>query len=324
VIDVVARFGKCNSRFIILPNIGRVLSVDEMAALNKALMDGLNMPVADPDSRIAPHGPVVLAKHEFIWIKDYLYKRAGIALNDSKQALVSGRLDKRLRHYGLSSYSEYFHLLDKPGSEQEALMVIDLLTTNETYFFREPQHFEFLKSHFFPMHPASRPLRFWSAASSSGEEAYTLAMLAAEFSKTEHWEIIGTDISTRVLEKARRGLYPISAAEKIPTSLLKKYCLKGNGEYEGFFLVDWVLHSRVKFMYVNLIDKLPDLGCFDVIFLRNVMIYFDMATKQRLVERIQHYLQPGGYFFISHSESLSGIKCDLQMVSPSVYQKTEE
>lgn len=267
------------------------------------------------------YGTPVLQKHEFNWIKDYLYKNSGIVLNDSKQALVSGRLDKRLRYYGFSSYSEYFRLFGQPGFEKETLMAIDLLTTNETYFFREHKHFDFIKSHILLAHSSGQPFRVWSAASSSGEEAYTLAMVLAEYAKTNQWEIMGTDISTRILEKARQGLYPLQASQKIPLSLLKKYCLKGSDEYAGFFLIDPVLRKRVKFIYANLIDTLPDLGSFDVIFLRNVMIYFDMPTKQRLIERIQHYLKPGGYFFISHSESLNGITCDLKMVSPSIYRK---
>jgi chemotaxis protein methyltransferase CheR len=282
------------------------------------------MEKSEPKSGIMSYNSPVLLRHEFNWIKDYLYKQAGIVLNDSKQALVSGRLDKRLRHHGFSNYSEYFRLLGKPGFEQETSMAIDLLTTNETYFFRDPKHFEFLTAHFFPQHPAGRALRFWSAASSSGEEAYTLAMLAAEFANTQQWEIIGSDISVRILEKARRGLYPLNAAEKIPTLLLKKYCLKGSGEFDGFFLIDSTLRSRVKFMQVNLNNTLPDLGIFDVIFLRNVMIYFDVPTKQRLVDRIQQYLRPGGYFIISHSESLNGIKNDLQMVSPSIYRNIKD
>jgi chemotaxis protein methyltransferase CheR len=264
----------------------------------------------------------VLENHEFMWIKDYLYKRAGIVLTDNKHALVSGRLDMRVRSHGFSSYSEYFRLLGKPGNESETLMAIDLLTTNETYFFREPKHFEFLKNQLFPQHPAGQHLRIWSAASSSGEEAYTLAMFAAEYTKTSQWEIIGTDISTRILEKARNGLYPMSASEKIPMQLLKKYCLKGKNESDGFFLIDSALRSRVKFIYANLIEQLPDLGSFDIIFLRNVMIYFDVQTKQRLLERIQGYLRAGGYFFISHSESLNGMKSDLKMISPSIYRKT--
>lgn len=242
-------------------------------------------------------------------------------MNDSKAALVAGRLEKRLRLHNLSSYTEYFELFDKPGFEQEKLTAIDLLTTNETYFFREPKHFEFLKQQILPRHPAEHPLRIWSAASSSGEEAYTLAMLVAEYSKNTQWEIIGTDISTRILEKARLGLYPLAASEKIPQPLLKKYCLKGSEEYAGYLLINSVLRGHVKFSYANLIQKLPNLGRFDVIFLRNVMIYFDMPTKQAVIERIQEFLEPGGYFFISHSESLNGIKSDMHMVSPSIYRK---
>lgn len=268
-------------------------------------------------------GSVVLQRHEFNWIKDYLYNQAGIVLNDSKHALVSGRLDKRLRHLGFSSYSDYFRQFGKPGFERETVMALDLLTTNETYFFREHKHFEFLQCALFEA-GIGRPLRFWSAASSSGEEAYTLAMLAAEYARSRQWEIIGTDLSTRMLDKARQGLYPLPAAEKIPVRLLKKYCLRGNGDYEGFFLIQQALRDRVSFMRANLIDNLPDLGVFDVIFLRNVMIYFDMPTKQRLVERIQHYLRPGGYFIISHSESLNGIRHRLQMISPSIYQRKRD
>ncbi len=282
------------------------------------------MVVSDRERRIRSYDSPILQIHEFFWIKDYLYKQAGIVLNDSKQALVSGRLDKRLRHYGFSSYSEYFRSFGKPGFEQEASVALDLLTTNETYFFREPKHFDFLTTHFFPRHPAGRPFRFWSAASSSGEEAYSLAMVAAEFSKTQQWEIIGTDISFRILETARCGLYPLIAVEKIPNALLKKYCLKGSGEYEDFFLIDSTLRSRVKFIHANLNDKLPDLGRFEVIFLRNVMIYFDMPTKQRLIDRIQRCLRPGGYLIISHSETLNGINTDLKIVSPSIYRNVED
>jgi chemotaxis protein methyltransferase CheR len=263
----------------------------------------------------------ILQKQEFIWIRDYLYKHAGIVLNDSKQAMVMGRLEKRLRHHGIDSYSEYFRQFGKPGFENETTMAIDLLTTNETYFFRESKHFDYFVDQILPQQPHSKPFRVWSAASSSGEEAYTLAMLLAEYLRTQQWDIVGTDISTRILEKARRGLYPGNAAEKIPLPLLKKYCLKGTGEYDGFLLVAPELRSHVKFEYANLIGGLPDLGMFDVIFLRNVMIYFDIETKQRLLDKIVKYLRPGGYFFISHSESLSGMKTELQTIMPSVYRK---
>ena len=261
-----------------------------------------------------------LKKNEFEWISRFLYERTGITLNDGKQALVMGRLDKRLRKRGLTEYGDYFSLLGMPGFEDETTVAIDLLTTNETYFFREPKHFEFLQKVIFPQYAKQRGLRIWSAASSSGEEAYTIAMTLAEYFPGDGWEILGSDISTKVLEKASRALYPLSAADKIPPLLLKKYCLKGRDEFEDFFLIDAALRSKVRFFPVNLIEPLPDIGLLDVIFLRNVMIYFDQETKQKLVQRLVEKLRPGGYVFISHSETLNGIKTALKLVSPSIYR----
>ena len=268
--------------------------------------------------------PVQLQKSEFDWISRFLYERTGIALNDGKQALVMGRLDKRLRSRGLASYGDYFALLGRPGYEDETTAAIDLLTTNETYFFREPKHFEFLQRVVFPQYARQRQIRIWSAASSSGEEAYTIAMTLADSFCSSNWEVIGTDISTRVLEKASRGLYPMLAAEKIPNELLKKYCLKGREEFEDFFLMDPSIRKKVHFSPANLIEKLPDLGLFEVIFLRNVMIYFDHETKKRLVHKIIEKLRPNGYFIISHSETLNGLDSPLELVAPSVYQKRFE
>ncbi len=266
--------------------------------------------------------PVALKKNEFEWISRFLYERTGIALNDGKQALVMGRLDKRLRKRNLLSYSEYFALLGRPGYEDETTVAIDLLTTNETYFFREPKHFDFLKNVAFPQYQRQKQIRIWSAASSSGEEAYTIAMTLAEYFQGGDWEVIGTDISTRMLEKAQRGLYPMLAADKIPKSLLKKYCLKGRDEFEDFFLLDSSIRQHVHFSIANLIEPLPELGMFEVIFLRNVMIYFDKDTKKRLVEKITTKLRTGGYFIVSHSESLNGLDSPLKLIAPSIYQKT--
>ncbi|GGX16503.1 CheR family methyltransferase [Undibacterium macrobrachii] len=266
--------------------------------------------------------PVALKKNEFEWISRFLYERTGIALNDGKQALVMGRLDKRLRKRDLLSYSDYFALLGRPGYEDETTVAIDLLTTNETYFFREPKHFDFLKNVAFPQYQRQKQIRIWSAASSSGEEAYTIAMTLAEYFQGSDWEVIGTDISTRMLEKAQRGLYPMLAADKIPKPLLKKYCLKGRDEFEDFFLFDSSIRQRVHFSIANLIEPLPELGMFEVIFLRNVMIYFDKDTKKRLVEKITTKLRTGGYFIVSHSESLNGLDSPLKLIAPSIYQKT--
>lgn len=258
-----------------------------------------------------------LTAKEFAWIRDFLYERTGIVLKEGKEAMVAGRLARRVRHHGLSSYTEYFELISAAGQDETGV-ALDLLTTNETYFFREPAHFDLLgqiaKNH--------KPGRFrvWSAASSSGEEAYTIAMVLADTRGETGWEIVGTDISSRVLERARRGIYPLDAVAKIPQPMLKAFCLRGKDEYEGYLAVSPTLTSRVSFQHANLIEALPKLGTFEVIFLRNVMIYFDVPTKAALVERIRPHLAPGGYLIVSHSESLNGYQADLEMVRPSVYR----
>ena len=257
---------------------------------------------------------------EFNWISRFLNERTGILLKDGKQAMVMGRLEKRLRMLNFQTYGDYFFSLTFLGNELELRLAVDLLTTNETYFFREAQHFDYFCSQILPKHPLSKPLRIWSAACSSGEEVYTLALLLAEYFPSNQWEIIGTDISSRVLEKARDGLYHVSAAENIPPGLLKKHCLKGVDEYDGFLLIDPTIRKRVKFEHANLIGELPDVGQFDIIFLRNVMIYFEQDTKQRVLSRLQNHLRPGGHFFISHTESLNGFKTRFKMIKPSVYQ----
>ncbi|SEP95065.1 chemotaxis protein methyltransferase CheR [Ectothiorhodospira magna] len=167
----------------------------------------------------------------------------------------------------------------------------------------------------------SNPLRIWSAASSSGEEAYSLAMVCDDVLGTMEWEILGSDINSSILDKARLGLYEMSRIEGIPQAYLKRYCLKGIGSHSGQLLVDASLRNKVFFMRLNLNDYLPDLGGFDIIFLRNVLIYFEMATKQKVVSRVLKRLNPGGWFFVSHSESLNGIQHDLVQQAPAVYRK---
>ena len=262
-----------------------------------------------------------ITEEEFTWLSRFLYDYTGIVLKNGKQALVVGRLDKRLRFLGMHTYTEYFRLIKQAEGAIERQMMVDLLTTNETYFFREPKHFEFIRSSILPLHPRHKTFRVWSAASSSGEEAYTVAMILAETLVHGLWEIVGTDISTRILEKATSGFYPMTAAEKIPLALLKKYCLKGKDAYEGFFRVNDSLRNRVDFKYVNLIETLPNLGRFDVIFLRNVMIYFDTSTKKQILSRIKDFLQPGGYFIISHSETLHSLNTELKLITPSIYRR---
>ncbi|BAL26479.1 protein-glutamate O-methyltransferase CheR [Azoarcus sp. KH32C] len=262
-----------------------------------------------------------LSDAEFVQFQRMLHRLAGIHLGPEKKALVCGRLNKRLKHHGLDSYGGYLRLLGSGREPQELQTALDLLTTNETYFFREPRHFALLRDRILPARRPGASFRVWSAACSSGEEPYSLAMLLADRLGDAPWEIVASDISTRVLAQARSGHYAIERADNIPRPYLKAYCLKGIGAQDGTFLIDRGLRSRIDFRQVNLNERLPQFGCFDVIFLRNVMIYFDVETKRQVVQRLLGALRPGGYLLVGHSESLNGINDHVEPVVPSVYRK---
>ena len=264
---------------------------------------------------------IAVTDAEFGRFRDLIYQLAGISLSDAKRSLVSGRLVKRLRHYGMDSFSDYLKLLSTTEGRAELQTMVDLLTTNETYFFREQAHFDFLTGTILPGLPASAPLEIWSAACSTGEEVYTLSMVLAEQLGMERkWRITGSDISTQVLATASSGHYPMSCTRGLPERYLKAWCLKGVRSAAGTFLIAQTLRDRTRFLQVNLNDTLPDLGRFDVIFLRNVMIYFDLDTKRRVVERVSQKLRPGGYLIVGHSESLHGFAGPLRLVRPTIYQ----
>lgn len=266
-----------------------------------------------------PIRDVALTDHEFAVFQTLIHRSAGISLSPAKKALVAGRLAKRLKHHGLDSFAEYHRLVGRSAEERQ--IAVDLLTTNETYFFREPKHFDHLRDQVLPSLPRDRPLRLWSAACSTGEEPYSVAMLLAEHAADRRWEILASDISTRVLDQARSGLYALDSVRGMTPERLKAHCLKGTGAHEGRFLVDPVLQRRVQFSQINLNEALPDVGLFDVIFLRNVLIYFDATTKQAVVGRLQQKLRPDGVLYIGHSESLNGLVPGLRMVAPSIYRK---
>ena len=258
---------------------------------------------------------------EFAQFQRFIFDAAGITMADAKKALVMGRLGRRLAEHGLETFSQYFNLLVSGHHPAEVQMAVDLLTTNETYFFREIKHFEFLRTLALKERSRPQPFRMWSAASSSGEEAFSIAMVLADCMQTTPWEILGTDISTRVLEGARRGLYSMDRGRHIPPEYLKRFCRKGSGQYEGQLLIDRDLRSNVMFRQVNLNVPLPEMGQFDVVFLRNVMIYFNNETKRQVVARVISTIKPGGYFCVGHSESLSDITQAVQMVAPAIYRK---
>ncbi len=262
-----------------------------------------------------------MTSKEFELFRSLIYKHAGIDLSPSKKVMVASRLTKRANYYQLDNFGQYYNLALSPEHPQEFQVLVDLLTTNETYFFREPKHFDFLNEKILNNWRGGK-FRIWSAASSSGEEAYSLAMLLAEKLSHRPWEIVASDLSTKVLKKATHGIYPMDRIDLLDKKLMRKYCLKGVRSQEGYFRVDENLRKHTQFRQLNLMKPLPlDIGQFDVIFLRNVLIYFDVPTKKSVVERIISSLKPGGYFFISHSETLSRVTDKLEMVQPSVYIK---
>ncbi len=269
-----------------------------------------------------PIGPT-LSDAEFETLRKLLYEAVGINLTPEKKALVMGRLSKRLLDLGLSSFAEYFRRIASGKDPDERQWAFNALTTNETSFFREPQHFAFLTQNILPAHPRGESFRVWSAASSTGEEPYSIAMVLAERLRKAPWEIVASDISTKVLDQARRALYPMQRAEQIPKPYLRDFCLKGTGPHEGSFSIDRWPRERVRFLQVNLVAPLPDLGQFDLIFLRNVLIYFDPPTKRKVVENLLRALKPGGHFFSGHSESLTGMVSGLLPLKPAVYRKPE-
>ena len=261
-----------------------------------------------------------LTDQEFKLFQTLIYSLAGISMADSKKHLLAGRLSRRLRHYGLDTFDAYYRLVTRPDQAVERQLMVDLLTTNETYFFREAAHFGVLAE--LAASRRGRSFRVWSGASSTGEEPYTIAMVLADTLASKAWEIVGSDISTQVLDKARQGHYPMTRIDGIPRPFLSKFCRKGVRSQEGTFLINAELRARVNFLQVNLTQPVTaDVGLFDVIFLRNVMIYFDLPTKAQVVRNLLPRLKSGGHLIIGHSETLNGIVDELEAVRPTIYRK---
>jgi chemotaxis protein methyltransferase CheR len=262
-----------------------------------------------------------ITDQEFALFQRLIKTLAGIHLSDAKKQLVFGRLRNRVRQVGLNSFEAYYAYVVSKKHPEERQIVVDLLTTNETYFFREPRHFGVLRDEILPARSMARPFRIWSAASSSGEEAFSLAMVIADqlgMNPYPGWSVMGSDVSQKVLDQAASGHYPMQRIDGIPERYLKTYCLKGVGVQEGTLLIDQPLRNRVEFRRINLNDTLPDIGKFDVIFLRNMLIYFQNETKIEIVKRLLDVLQPGGWLIVGHSESIKDFDDRLISHSPSI------
>ena len=273
-----------------------------------------------------------LTPEAYDFLAQLIYDRSRIRLGADKHALMAGRLGQRLRTLGMADYDGYCRLLQSPDGEGEIDSLIDLISTNHTEFFREPAHFEILARQILPAAAAAQTLgqqtyRVWCAAASSGEEVYSLAIVLAEFARLRpsfQWHIDASDISRRMLDRCRRGIYPADRVNLPAADLLPRYFQRGFAEREGFYRVKPELRQRTTVQRINLFQQhygIPRRQ--DVIFCRNVMIYFDVESREWLVNRLTDYLAPGGYLFVGHSESLIGVRHRLQAVWPSVYRKPE-
>jgi chemotaxis protein methyltransferase CheR len=271
---------------------------------------------------VAPDAPIrPLQREEFGRFRNLLYDRFGIDLREGKEELVSARLGKKIRELGFTSFSEYFEYVTS-GRESDAMPdMVDLLTTNHTAFFRETSHFDFMRGVLAELKPRKATVRIWSAACSSGEEPYSIAMTALEDLAPGRFEIVATDLSNRVLKAANSAIYAEERVRGIPSDILRKHFLRGEGKATGYYRVKPVVSSHVKFHRLNLVDNYSHSAPFSMIWCRNVMIYFDKPTQEHVVNRLSDWLEPGGYLFIGHSEAMNGVRHSLRYIQPAVYRK---
>lgn len=261
---------------------------------------------------------------EFNNFSEIIYSKTGINLHYGKKPLLLSRLSKILRTKNLSSFKDYLNLVLNDKTNHEMIQLIDAISTNVTYFFREEQHFEFLKSAWYPEYLSSKAksINVWSAACSSGEEPYSIAITLHELTGLNiPFTILASDISTRILARAQRAIYPKIAIEKMTAKQAKTYFQEGKNSAEGYIKVKKEYRDLVRFKQINLMEAEAVKDSFDLIFCRNVMIYFDTKTKEKVVQSLSKKLNTGGYLFIGLSESLSGIKHNLEYIKPAIYRK---
>jgi chemotaxis protein methyltransferase CheR len=272
------------------------------------------------------------APADYVRFTNLVYQTCGIQLNASKQLMVETRLRKRLKETGAGTYRNYCKLLAQEDSHEELILLIDAITTNKTEVFREPAHFNYLSKKVLPdlgrRLKASRPIRVWSAGCSTGKEAYTLAMVLMDSQRSniiQDFEILGTDICTQVLEKASQAVYLDTDIEPIPEALRKKYLLRSRAQGTPTFRIAPELRSTVRFQRLNFMDDKYFVDApFDIVFCRNVIIYFDRPTQEQVVNKLAACLVPEGHFFTGHSETLSGLATRLNNVAPTIYRKATE
>ncbi len=268
-----------------------------------------------------------LGEKEFNYLREMVFNHSGISLGDEKRQLVYSRLSKRLRSLSLDSFEEYCQMLEK-GNEEELRYFTNAMTTNLTSFFREKHHFDYLASTVLPgmmrVRADTRRLRIWSAGCSTGEEAYSIAMTVKSV-VPESWDvkILATDIDSNVVETASEGIYAMERVEGIERALLKRWFLKGSGSNQRKAIVSNELKELVTFKQLNLMHDWPMKGLMDVIFCRNVVIYFDKPTQTRLFSRYADNLHPDGFLFVGHSESLMKVTECFELIGNTVYKRSK-
>lgn len=267
-----------------------------------------------------------ITDREFERFRSLIYQESGINLSESKRTLLVTRLSKRLRELEMDCFQAYYDRVTEEADGEEFTRMLDLVSTNKTDFFREPRHFEFLRDRVLPELQAVKQVRIWSSACSSGEEPYTIAMTLHDgVSMPAQWDckILASDLSTRVLAKAASGVYDDERVRELPGETVRRHFLKGRrGDAAGKVKVKPHLADMVVFRRINLMDdRYPIKTSLNVIFCRNVMIYFDRPTQEQLIARFHRYLKPGGYLFIGHSESLQWLQHSFTAVAPTIYRK---
>ena len=271
-----------------------------------------------------------ISEASFQIIADLLEARTGQHLTESRRWRVNSALAGIFRAHGISNVDQLVCLLAAPpprgpDSPDLAQEVVEALLNNETYFFRESKHFDFLRQQALAARGRTAMFRVWSAASSSGEEAYSIAMVLADLCASGHvadnWSVVGTDISEKVLRHAVTGIFPLSRLQRVSPQRLKRYCLRGDDEAEGLVKMNAHLTSHVQFGQLNLCEPIDLPGIFDFIFLRNVMIYFDQDTKRQVVDAVLSKLRPGGLFFTGMAEGRLSCQTPLQPLASGVYRK---
>jgi chemotaxis protein methyltransferase CheR len=275
---------------------------------------------------VLPREPeIALSDREMDRIVRLVYDRSGITLHHGKRALIVARLHKMLKAGGFRSFSDYVRHVETDHSGHQLSVLIDAISTNHTSFFREDEHFRYLASRVVPpLAAADRPMRVWCAACSTGQEPVSIAVtLMDTLPAAQHGRLrlLASDISTRALTTATAGVDPLRVAEGLPPPVLKSYFERGLGADDGKVRVRAHVRRAIEYRRLNLIEIDTLNETFDVVFCRNVMIYFDKVVQQRVVSMIERHLAPGGYLFIAHSESLNGLSHELKWMAPAVYQR---